>query len=194
MKLDPRIDAYIARQAEFARPILEHVRMVVHAASPEVEEAIKWGMPHFIYKGKQLAGMAAFKAHATFSFWKGTLVTGELGRDGGMGQFGRLTSLTDLPDDSTLATLVRKAMDLTDQGVKRVRKAAAPRARRRARRFSQGARSRTRRSGDIRRLRSIGAARICRMGDRGQAARNPGQAHRPVGRVDCRRQETQLEI
>lgn len=129
MKLDPRIDAYIARQAEFARPILEHVRMVVHAASPEVEEAIKWGMPHFIYKGKQLAGMAAFKAHATFSFWKGTLVTGELGRDGGMGQFGRLTSLTDLPDDSTLATLVRKAMDLTDQGVKRVRKAAAPRAR-----------------------------------------------------------------
>lgn len=129
MKLDPRIDAYIAKQAEFARPILEHLRMVIHAASPEIEEAIKWGMPHFLYKGKQLAGMAAFKAHATLNFWKGTLVTSELARDGGMGQFGRLTSIADLPDDSTLATLVRKAMDLTDQGVKRVRKARAPLAR-----------------------------------------------------------------
>jgi uncharacterized protein YdeI (YjbR/CyaY-like superfamily) len=127
MPRDPRIDAYIAKQAEFARPILEHLRMAVHAASPEIEEAIKWGMPHFVYKGKQLANMAAFKAHATFGFWKGAIVAGDLAKDGGMGQFGRLTSLADLPDDSTLATLVRRAMELTDQGVKRVRKAAAPR-------------------------------------------------------------------
>jgi hypothetical protein len=74
-----RVDAYIARQADFARPILEHLRRVVHAACPEVEETMKWSMPHFTYKGQMLAGMAAFKAHATFG-----LLAGERGsrRDG----------------------------------------------------------------------------------------------------------------
>ena len=68
MSTDPRIDSYIARQADFARPILEHLRSAVHSACPEAEETLKWSMPHFLYKGQMLAGMAAFKAHATFGF------------------------------------------------------------------------------------------------------------------------------
>jgi uncharacterized protein YdhG (YjbR/CyaY superfamily) len=48
---DPRIDEKIAKAAPFARPILEHWRALVHATVPGVEEAIKWGMPHFVYKG-----------------------------------------------------------------------------------------------------------------------------------------------
>ena len=75
-KRDPRVDAYIAKRAEFARPILERLRGDVHAGCPEVSETIKWGMPAFDYKGP-LAGMAAFKQHATFGFWKGGLVVGE---------------------------------------------------------------------------------------------------------------------
>lgn len=119
MKTDPRIDAYIARQAGFARPILSHLREAVHAVCPECEETLKWGAPTFMYKGEILASMAAFKAHATFGFWKGSLVVGEgEAKMSGMGQFGRLTAVEDLPPRAALAALVRKAMALTDEGVK----------------------------------------------------------------------------
>jgi uncharacterized protein YdeI (YjbR/CyaY-like superfamily) len=117
MSRDPRIDAYIAAKADFARPILEHLRAAVHAACPEVEETIKWGMPHFLYKGGMFAGMAAFKAHATFGFWRGKEVLGEAGgeRDA-MGQFGRITSVEDLPDAESLDRLIRKAAAMNDAG------------------------------------------------------------------------------
>ena len=119
MKTDKRIDAYIDRQAEFAKPILRHLREVVHAACPECEETLKWSSPHFLYKGQMLAGMAAFKQHATFGFWRGSLVVGKENEQmSGMGQFGRLTSVADLPPRKELEALVRKAMRLTDEGVK----------------------------------------------------------------------------
>jgi uncharacterized protein YdeI (YjbR/CyaY-like superfamily) len=124
MSQDDRVDAYIERQADFARPILRHLRAAVQAACPEAEEAIKWGMPHFMYKGQMLAGMAAFREHATFGFRHGSLVTGGDGgeREPAMGQFGRLSSIEDLPDGGELAGMIRKAMALTDEGVKPQRK------------------------------------------------------------------------
>jgi len=119
MKTDPRIDAYIARQADFARPILEHLRAVVQGACPECEETLKWSSPSFMYKGQILAGMAAFKQHASFGFWRGSLVLDKDDKQmSGMGQFGRLTSLDDLPLRKELEALVKKAMQLTDEGVK----------------------------------------------------------------------------
>lgn len=119
MKTDPRIDLYIERQADFARPILEFLRQTVHSACPDGEETLKWSMPHFLYKGEILAGMAAFKQHATFGFWRGSLVVGEGKAEmDAMGQFGRLTAIDDLPPRTELEALVRKAMALTDQGVK----------------------------------------------------------------------------
>jgi uncharacterized protein YdeI (YjbR/CyaY-like superfamily) len=125
---DRRIDDYIAARAEFARPILEHLRSAVHAACPEVEETLKWGMPHFLYKGQMLAGMAAFKAHATFGFRRGKEVVGETAAEReAMGQFGRLTSVDDLPKPEVLAQLIREAMALTDAGSKPARgKTAKP--------------------------------------------------------------------
>jgi uncharacterized protein YdeI (YjbR/CyaY-like superfamily) len=127
MSHDPRIDAYIARQADFARPILEHLRAAVHAACPDCEETLKWSMPHFLYKGRMLAGMAAFKAHATFGFWRGKEVTGGTGKEReAMGSFGRIESLADLPDEATLDSLIRKAMAVTDSGAKPPRPAKAP--------------------------------------------------------------------
>src|SRR5687767_14015349 len=119
MKRDPRIDGYIARHADFARPILEHLRQAVHAACPDCEETLKWSMPTCLYDGQILASMAAFKAHATFGFWKGSLVIGD-GEEqkSAMGQFGRLTSLDDLPAPEVLAALIGKAMALTDSGAK----------------------------------------------------------------------------
>jgi uncharacterized protein YdeI (YjbR/CyaY-like superfamily) len=127
MATDPRIDSYIARQADFARPILEHLRSAVHAACPEAEETMKWSMPHFLYKGQMLAGMAAFKAHATFGFWRAKEVLGETGAErDAMGQFGRLTSVADLPPEDVLHALIRRAMALTDSGSRPSRPKAAP--------------------------------------------------------------------
>ena len=127
MSADPRIDAYIARQADFARPILEHLRAAVHSACPEAEETLKWSMPHFLYKGQMLAGMAAFKAHATFGFWRAKEVLGETGAErDAMGQFGRLASVADLPPDDVLRGLIRKAMALTDSGSRPARAKPGP--------------------------------------------------------------------
>ncbi|HEX9946749.1 MAG TPA: YdeI/OmpD-associated family protein [Allosphingosinicella sp.] len=127
MTRDPRIDSYIARQADFARPILEHLRAVVHAACPEAEETLKWGMPHFLYGGQMLAGMAAFKAHATFGFRRAKEVLGETGAErDAMGQFGRLTGVADLPADDDLKAMVREAMALTDSGARPARPEAGP--------------------------------------------------------------------
>jgi uncharacterized protein YdeI (YjbR/CyaY-like superfamily) len=119
MKQDERVNAYIKRQAQFARPILQHLRAEVHAACPDADESLKWGAPAFMYKGEILAMMAAFKQHAAFNFWRGKQVVGDAGaEEQAMGQFGRLTSVDDLPDRETFSALVRKSMDLTDAGVK----------------------------------------------------------------------------
>lgn len=113
------IDSYIARAQPFARSILETIRARVKAAAPDAEEALKWGFPTFSYKGKILCSMAAFKAHATFGFWYGELVTGKLdGRSQAMGSLGKLASLADLPDEAVFAGWIAKAKQLIDDGVK----------------------------------------------------------------------------
>lgn len=105
MGRDPRVDEYIAKAADFARPILEHLRELAHRALPDAEEAIKWGMPHFLVAGKNVAGMAAFKAHCTFA------IHGD-GRQGeAMGQFGRIASLGDLPPEPELAAKLQAAAE-----------------------------------------------------------------------------------
>jgi uncharacterized protein YdeI (YjbR/CyaY-like superfamily) len=122
---DPRIDAYIAKSAEFARPILEHLRAVVHAACPDVEESLKWSAPHFGYKGAMMCSMAAFKQHCSFGFWLYEDVVGGKAEDG-RGQFGKLTSIKDLPSKKELTAYIRKAMALNVAGVKQLRPKAAP--------------------------------------------------------------------
>lgn len=117
---DPRIDSYIEKSAEFARPILIRLREIVHETCPDVEETIKWSSPHFDYRGP-LCGMAAFKSHCGLGFWKGSLIV-ENASDEAMGQLGRIERLSDLPPKRTLAAWIRKAMKLNEQGVK------APRA------------------------------------------------------------------
>ncbi len=120
---DPRVDAYIANAPDFAKPILMHLREVVHRSCPQVEETLKWRMPTFMYQG-MLAGMAAFKQHCSFGFWKHELVVGKelASSPQGMGQFGKVTKVSDLPSASALAAYIKKAMKLNEDGVK------APRA------------------------------------------------------------------
>ena len=125
MSTDPRIDAYIDKQAQFARPILLWLRARVHAALPGVEETYKWSHPFFYYKGKPLANMAAFKAHASFGFWdRAASPTGKEGE--AMGQHGRITSLADLPDAAEIEAQVRAAAARIDAGEKPAREVRAP--------------------------------------------------------------------
>ncbi len=129
MAMDPRIDAYIDQQADFAQPILIWLRERVHAGCPEVGESIKWGMPFFSHGGRPLANMAAFKAHASFGFWnRDQMTTGKEGE--AMGQFGRITSLADLPDSAAMEAQIRSVIALIDAGPqpRRAIKASKPAA------------------------------------------------------------------
>ena len=125
---DPRIDAYIAKAAPFAQPILQRIRDVVHEACPEVEETMKWSAPSFVYAGGILAGMAAFKQHASFGYWKHALVMGEGAQRDGMGSYGKMATLKDVPSKRRLVADIRRAMQLNEAGVKTPgpRKTAAP--------------------------------------------------------------------
>ncbi len=124
-KKDIRIDDYIDQAQEFAQPVLIHLRQLVHKACPDVQETIKWGMPSFDYKGPY-CGMAAFKQHAVFGFWKAKLINDPEGylkdraADGGeaMYQMGRITSLNDLPPDKVILDFLAQAKKLNDEGIK----------------------------------------------------------------------------
>ncbi len=113
---DKRVDAYIEKSADFAKPILSYIREVVHEANPEVEETIKWSMPAFTYKG-MYAGMASFKEHCALNFWKGSLIVPQAGDKDGMGIFGKIRSVDDLPPKKKLIGYLKEAKRLNDVGV-----------------------------------------------------------------------------
>jgi uncharacterized protein YdeI (YjbR/CyaY-like superfamily) len=115
---DPRVDAYIAKAPEFAKPILIHLRMLAHQACPGVEETLKWRLPHFSKKGI-LFGMAAFKQHCAVHFWKGKLLLEGNPRIGGFGNLGKVTRLSELPDQKKLLRYIKKAVELNESGVKK---------------------------------------------------------------------------
>lgn len=118
-KKDPRIDAYIAKAQPFAQPILKHLRKLFHQGCPDLEETIKWGMPHFDYKGEMMVGMCAFKAHCGFGFWKAKLLFPRTDKSPeGIGQFGKIASLDDLPSDAKILKLVKAAAKLNADGIK----------------------------------------------------------------------------
>ena len=120
---DPRIDTYIAKAQPYAKPILIHIRELVHKACPDVEEKIKWGFPHFDYLNEMLCSMAAFKNHAVFGFWKAPLMKDKklfvmAQSETAMGHSGKLTSIKDLPSDKIFLGYVKEAMKLNDEGIK----------------------------------------------------------------------------
>lgn len=124
---DKRIDSYIEKSADFAKPILNHMRTLVHKACPQVEETIKWSFPHFDYKGEMMCSMASFKQHCAFGFWKASLMRNKslmenTKSESAMGHLGKITSLKDLPTDAAMLRFIKEAMKLNDNGVKVVKK------------------------------------------------------------------------
>ena len=125
-KKEKAIDSYIAKSADFAKPILTHIRELVHKACVDVEEKMKWSFPHFDYKGEMMCSMAAFKQHAAFGFWKASLMKDPVlvenaKSESAMGHLGRLCSLKDLPSDKKITAWIKEAMALTDKGIKIVK-------------------------------------------------------------------------
>jgi len=130
-KKEKLIDAYIAKSADFAKPILNHIRELVHKTCPGVEEKMKWSFPHFDYKGEMMCSMAAFKQHAVFGFWKAKLMKDPVlvenaQSEVSMGHLGRLTSVKDLPSDKKMIAWIKEAMALNDKGIKLVKPKPAP--------------------------------------------------------------------
>jgi uncharacterized protein YdeI (YjbR/CyaY-like superfamily) len=121
---DPRIDAFIAKAQPFAQPILTHLREVLHRACGELEESIKWGRPAFLNDGRILAVFGAFKAHASLTLWKMGEPTGK--EEEGMGQFGKLTSLADLPDDDELIRIIQATASARAEARPQPKKAPRP--------------------------------------------------------------------
>ena len=119
---DPFVDEYIEKSKDFAKPILNHLRSLVHAACPDVVETKKWSFPHFDYKG-MMCSMASFNEHCAFNFWKQKLLDESAfpTEETAMGSFGRIRSIADLPDDATMKKLIHDAMKLNDDGVKIVK-------------------------------------------------------------------------
>ena len=115
---DPRVDAYIAKSADFAQPILKHLRELVHKTCPDTSETIKWSMPFVEYKGGVFCNFASFKQHCAFGFWLGPLLEVEPKNSKAMGDFGRLAALSDLPSDKEIVRLLKVAMKLHDSGAK----------------------------------------------------------------------------
>lgn len=125
---DARVDAYIAKSAPFAQPILEHLRKIVHAAAPQVTEGIKWGFPFFDYKGP-VCHMSAFKQHMAFGFWKASMLNdpnGLLQKDEpSAGSLGKITSLLDLPSDDILIDFIKQAVHINEKDIKPAEKKAS---------------------------------------------------------------------
>jgi uncharacterized protein YdeI (YjbR/CyaY-like superfamily) len=118
-----KTDAYIAKSAKFAQPILKHFRQLVHQSHPDMEEKIKWGFPHFDYKG-MCCSMAAFKEHCAITFWKASimkdpkkLLTISRSEAESMGHFGKITSLKGLPSDKILISYIKEAVRLNEEGI-----------------------------------------------------------------------------
>ena len=121
---NPAVDAYIAKSPDFAKPILAHVRKLMHKGCPRIEESIKWGVPAFEREGI-VAMMAAFRKHVAFGFWSERLIREKLGADAdrmfpkdakpGMGGR-RYLARAELPADAVILRAVRAAVALNEAG------------------------------------------------------------------------------
>jgi len=121
--VDPRVDAYIEKSAEFSKPILVHIRKLVHKACPDITETMKWSFPHFDHKGT-VCSMASFKQHCAFGFWKQALLEQDAfpAEKTAMGSFGRITTVKDLPTDKVMIGLIQQAVELNEKGIKVAKK------------------------------------------------------------------------
>jgi uncharacterized protein YdeI (YjbR/CyaY-like superfamily) len=130
-QFNPKFDDYLAASEAFARPIMIHLRTLLHSTCPDIVEEMKWGIPHFDYKGEMMCIFAASKKHCAFTFWKDSLMADpRFKANSGLPAIkrfmGRLTALADMPPDGELIGYIREAMALNEKGVKPPPRTAKP--------------------------------------------------------------------
>lgn len=120
---NPKVDEYIAYSEDFAKPILEHLRQIIHDTCPDVEEVIKWSIPHFDYRGDMMCILASSKKHISFSLYKAALmadpkIVESVKAGQKMGYMDKIKSLSELPSVEVLTGYIKEAMLLNEKGVK----------------------------------------------------------------------------
>lgn len=113
------VDNYIAKAPEFARPICEALRKLIHKAAPELRETIKWSSPCFEGRGL-ICGLGAFQKHVRLFFFKGAQVPDPDGvfadgEDNASGRSAKFFSLEEIPVKK-LERLIRAAAQLDAEG------------------------------------------------------------------------------
>ncbi|SEO34895.1 YdeI family protein [Mucilaginibacter sp. OK283] len=123
MNYNPAVDAYIDNSEDFAKPILEHWRRLIHEHCPNAEEAIKWSLPHFEYNNDNMCVVASYKNHCSFTFLKAELMTDprlKAGKDLKPIQrfLGKISKISDLPPDDEFIAMLKEAMQLNEMGIR----------------------------------------------------------------------------
>ena len=111
------VQDYINNAPSFAQPILSHFQGLVNSFDIQIEEEIKWGFPHFIYKKEVICSMAAFSKHCSFSFPKAALMKEKsllekAKTEEAMGHFGKIKTIKDLPSDSKIKSYLKESFSL----------------------------------------------------------------------------------
>jgi uncharacterized protein YdeI (YjbR/CyaY-like superfamily) len=124
LAFNPKVDEYITKSADFAKPILEYLRALIHETCPEAQEVIKWGYPHFDYKGDMMCILGSFKNHCSFSLYKATLMTDpkiveSVNAGQKMGYMDKIKSMSELPPKEILVAYIKEAMALNENGIKK---------------------------------------------------------------------------
>jgi uncharacterized protein YdeI (YjbR/CyaY-like superfamily) len=123
---DKRIDAYVAKSADFARPVLTRLRELIHEFCPDCEETVKWSSPTFMYGGSIMCGIVAFKERCVLHFWKGPLIVAEGQKDDNWEKLNSLTTVSDIPPKKVVGAYIKKAMELNEAGAKVPKRPAKP--------------------------------------------------------------------
>lgn len=121
---NPKIDTYIAKAADFAKPILFHLRELIHDACPEVDEEIKWALPHFSYKGATLCTLGAYKAHISFSLFNADQLKDPRMKESvkagkKFGYMDKIRTLSELPSEKILTGYLKEIIAINASGVKK---------------------------------------------------------------------------
>ncbi|HXD15649.1 MAG TPA: YdeI/OmpD-associated family protein [Vicinamibacterales bacterium] len=116
---DPRVDAYIAKSADFAKPILTRIRAAVHKGLPAATETIKWGVPAYVDDRGIVCMTAAFKRHCAWVFW-----TGRKPASVDVKAVRRITAAGELPGSRDLVAAVKEAAAPGTAGAKKAAKKA----------------------------------------------------------------------
>jgi uncharacterized protein YdeI (YjbR/CyaY-like superfamily) len=123
-KLNPKVTEYIAKSADFAKPVLNHLRELIHSTCPDVEEDIKWGTPHYSYRGDHLVMMAGFKNHCSFSLYKAEIMKDKTIQESvkagkKFGYMDKVKSIDELPAKKVLVAYIKEAMVINESGIKK---------------------------------------------------------------------------